>query len=584
MLNGAMILTISMALVKVIGFFYKMPLNNIFLMEGRGVFNSAFNLYSPVYAIAITGLPIAVARMVSERVALGKFRDVREIQKVAHRLFLFVGVAGLLVLLALAYPYAVFYCTRGVLALPAILAIAPAIFFCCAMSIYRGYYEGLRNMIPTAVSQVLEALCKLILGIFLASLCMRLGAAEYKRSGTVFGQSAASEAAANSLLYPWAAAASIIGITLGTVVGLVYLVLRHKIRGDGITREQLVNSAPAEPRKKLRHEMITIAIPMVLSSVVLNLTNLIDTTNVQRILINLVANHSDVIERIYADAFRLAGTEKDGQASYISGIYGAMLDFRTLIPTIVTALGVSALPAISAAWALKDKGSVQRTINSVIRISLMISLPAGFGMAVLYREIPMLFFEKSNPGMTEHAAPILLMFALSTALMSVSAPITNLLQGIGRTDVPVKSLLVGAVVKIASNFILVGNPEINILGAPIGSILCYVAIVTINLGVLLKVSRVKLHLTTVLWKPLFCSGISAAAAWAAKGLMQLFAAKAGVDGRLLQLLVMAAAIGAAVLVYAISMLLTHAVTEEDLEMLPKGKKIGKTLAKYGLLG
>ena len=570
MLNGAMILTVSTALVKVIGFFYKMPLNNIFNFGGRGFFNSAFNLYSPIYAIAITGLPIAVARMVSERAALGRYRDVREIYKVARTVFLITGLVGLVVMLGLAYPYAHRYCPGGLEALPAILVIAPSIFFCCAMSIYRGYYEGLRNMIPTAVSQVIEAICKLLLGIVLAYAVMNFGQEEYKIAGVVIGRASL------------AAAAAIIGITLGTVIGTAYLALSHRIRGDGITREQLVNSEPAEPRRKLRREMITVSIPMVLSSVVLNLTNLIDTTNVSRILKNLVRDYPDVIERIYGDSLRLAG--ESNAANYIWGIYGAMLDFRSLIPTIVTALGVSALPAISAAWALKKHKTVQSTINSVLRISLMISLPAGFGMAVLSKEIPMLLFEKSNPGSTEHAWPILLMFGLSTALMAVSTPITNLLQGIGRTDVPVKSLLLGAVLKITSNYILVGNPEINILGAPIGSILCYVAIVAYNLIVLLRVTKVKLHLPTVLWKPLLCSGLSAAAAWAAKGLMRLLAARLGIEGRLALLLAMGAAIALAVLIYGISMLLTHAVTEEDLEMLPKGKKIAKTLANYGLLG
>ncbi len=569
MLNGAMILTVSMALVKVIGFFYKMPLNNIFLIGGRSIFTSAFNLYSPIYAIAITGLPIAVARMVSERVALGRYRDVRAIHKVATRMFLFVGVIGLAVMLALAYPYAVHSTVGGLQSLPAVLVIAPSIFFCCAMSIYRGYYEGLRNMIPTAISQVIEALCKLILGIVLANFVMRFDLKEFVIAGVTIHKAS------------MAAAAAIVGITFGTVVGTVYLWLSHRIRGDGITREQLINAAPAEPPKKLRREMVTIAIPMVLSSVVLNLTNLIDTTNVQRILNRLMEQHPDTMERIYGEASRLVSTDP---ANYCWGVYGVVLDFRTLIPTIVTALGVSALPAISAAWALKKHKIVQSTINSVIRISLMISLPAGFGMAVLCREIPARLFEKDKPGVTPHAAPHFLMFCHSTALMSVSAPITNLLQGIGRTDVPVKSLLVGAVIKIASNYILVGNPEINIKGAPIGSILCYVAIVSINLSVLLKVTKVRLHLTTMLWKPLFCSGLSGAAAWAAKGLMQLLAARLGVDQTLSLLLAVLGAVAAAVLVYGISMLLTRAVTEEDLEMLPKGKKIGKVLAKYGLLG
>ncbi|MCL2106680.1 MAG: polysaccharide biosynthesis protein [Oscillospiraceae bacterium] len=588
MLNGAMILTAAMIMVKIIGLLYKLPLANAFMMQGKGFFSNAFEIYNPIYAIAITGLPIAVSRMVSQRVALGRYQDVHRIKKVATRLFLIVGVVGFVLLLSLAYPYAKYYTTGRLQSLPAILAIAPSIFFCCAMSIYRGYYEGLRNMVPTAVSQVIEALCKLILGLALAMITMKLGQAEYAGKGTVFGQPAANADIADSMLYPWSAAAAILGITVGTVIGFLYLFLRDKIRGDGITRDQLALSAPAEPWRKLLRELITIAIPMVLSSVILNVTNIIDTVNLNWLLNRAVEQHPDIIERIYGASFQLAKTvvTVEDRAVYIRGLYATALDFRNLVPTVVMALGVSALPAISAAWTLRRRDTVQRTVNSIIRISLIISLPAGFGMAVLAKEIMLLFFETNNAGMTVHAAPMLVVFGLSAALMSVSAPIVNMLQGIGRTDVPVKSLIAGAAVKIVSNFILVGNPEINVKGAPIGSVLCYIVIVAINLTALLKTARVKLNLSSVLWKPLFCSILCAAAAWAVNGLFQRVMpdAFAREHSRLVLLLSIGLAIGAAAAVYGLSMLLTRAVTEDDLDMLPKGKKIGKVLAKYGLLG
>ncbi|MDR2647851.1 MAG: polysaccharide biosynthesis protein [Oscillospiraceae bacterium] len=592
MLNGAMILTISMVIVKVIGLLYKWPLVNIYGIVGKGIFSSAFILYSTVYAIAIAGLPIAVARMVSERVATGRLRDAEEIRKVASRLFYVTGFIGMIAMFALAYPYAKYLCTGQLQALPAILAVAPSIFFCCGMSIYRGYYEGLRNMIPTAVSQVIEALCKLILGIALALLCMRLGQMEFLRHGTVFGNPVADMYAANAALYPWAAAASIIGITVGTVLGFVYLWLRHMIKGDGFTREQMVNAPPAKPRVELRREMIKLAIPMVLSAVILNITNFIDSTNVQALLENMVVKHADIIDGIYQNVFSLNKTPFDQKASAIFGIYTTVLDFRNLIPTIVTALGISALPSISAAWALRQKQTVQKTINSVLRVSLMISLPAGFGLTVLSDEIPRLFFESDNPGLTEHAAPLMVMFGLSTALMSISSPITNMLQGIGRTDIPVISLVVGAVVKIVSNFILVGNPSINIQGAPIGSILCYVAIVSINLAMLLRISKAKVKLLSVLWKPLFCAVLSGAAAWIAKTTVQRFDLVAKIlpsfSAEHGEKITLVAAIGcaivAATIIYLISMLLCRVITADDLEMLPKAKKLKKVLAKFDLLG
>jgi len=582
MLGGAMILTVSMMLVKVIGLLYKLPLANAYNMEGKGYFSDAFNIYLPIYAIAITGLNIAVSRMVSQRCAQGLYRDAREIHRVAKRLFLIAGLGGTALLLAVAYPFAM-YLTDGALgSIPSIVAIAPTVYFCCAMSAYRGYYEGMRNMKPTAVSQVLEALCKLILGLGFALLVMEGGLREYNAGGTIFSRAAASEEIAKSMLYPWASAASIMGITAGAVLSLAYLWLYHRIKGDGITREQLQLAPPPEGRRKLAREMITVAIPVVISSVILNVTNFIDVANVRYLLSRTVARFPEVIGRIYGEA--LAGKPVGDHSLWIWGVYNTSLDFRTLIPTIITALGVSALPAIAAAWTLRDKATVQKHINTVLRIALMISLPAGFGMAVLSKEIMTLFYEKNNPGMAEHAAPMMAIFGIATALMAVSAPVISMLQGIGRTDVPVKSLVAGTLAKIGANQVLVSNPEINVKGAAVGTVLFYAVIVSINLFMLLRVSKTKVHLMPVLIKPLFCASLCAAAAWLAKDLALSLAPQFVSSERMVMLLAVAAAIALAVAIYAVSMLLCRAVTREDLEILPAGKKLGKTLAKWKLIG
>ena len=584
MLGGAMILTVSMMLVKVIGLLYKLPLANAYSMEGKGYFSNAFDIYLPIYAIAITGLNIAVSRMVSQRCAQGLYRDVREIQRVARKLFLITGLGGTALLLAIAYPFAKYVASSEMESIYSIIAIAPTVYFCCAMSAYRGYYEGLRNMKPTAVSQVLEALCKLVLGLALAMVVMEAGRREFALSGTVFGRAAASPEIADSMLYPWASAASILGITAGAVLSLLYLWLRHRLKGDGITSEQLLLAPPPEDRKKLSREMITVAIPMVISSLILNVTNFIDVINVNFILKRTVANHLEDIVRIYGDTFAKAGTQVKDYAGYIWGVYNTALDFRTLIPTIITALGVSALPAIAAAWTLRDRDTVQKHINTVLRIALMISLPAGFGMAVLSKEIMTLFYEKNNPGMAQHAAPMMMVFGIATALMAVSAPVISMLQGIGRTDIPVKSLIAGTLVKIGANTFLVSNPNINVNGATIGTVLFYVVIVSINLFMLIRVSKTKVQLMPVLVKPLFCAVLSAVGAWLTKDLALRFAPRFVSGDRMIMLLAIAAAITFAVLIYAVSMLLCRAVTQEDLEILPAGKKLGKVLAKFRLIG
>jgi stage V sporulation protein B len=287
---------------------------------------------------------------------------------------------------------------------------------------------------------------------------------------------------------------------------------------------------------------------------------------------------------MFGASFKAANILDKDMVKYLYGTYGSVLDFRNLIPTITMSLGVSALPAISAAWALKDQKSIKITIESVLRVTMLVALPAGIGMAVLSNQILTIVYGGSNADIIPIAAPIMATYGYATALMALSTPITNLLQGIGRTDIPVKSLLVGAMIKISCNYIIVGNPHYNINGAPFGSILCYIAIVCINLFSLLKISRVRINIVSIFIKPLFCSGLCGATAWAMYGLSFRLFEKINLFSNHLVFISTIISIMFAAIVYSISLLLIKGISKDDITMLPKGEKIAKVLAKYGLLG
>ena len=245
-LGGAIVLVVATALVKVIGAIYKIPLTSIIGTLGRGYFASAYNIYTPIYAISMAGLPVAVSAIVSKNVALGKYRDVRQVLKVTFPLFLGLGLVGTGALLIAAKPY-----VESVGASPAlysVIAIAPSILFCCIMSTYRGYYEGLNNMYPTAISQVIESLGKLIFGLGLSYGVIKYGMAQIEATGSVFGKVVETEQD-KAIVYAVAAAGAILGVTLGTVIACAYTILRHKIKKDGITKENLVNSPLAASKK-----------------------------------------------------------------------------------------------------------------------------------------------------------------------------------------------------------------------------------------------------------------------------------------------------------------------------------------------
>jgi len=581
------VLLVATVVVHIVGILYKIPLTALVGTVGRGYFSAAYEIYTPIYAISMAGLPVAVSRMVAERMATGRYREVRVIFKIVKRLFLFTGFIGTAFLFIMAYPYThweIFINSPN--AMPSILAIAPSVFFCCVMSTYRGYYEGMRNMLPTAISQVLEAVGKLVFGIAFAKIVMKIGEQQYAASGVVFGTTVHSEAEAYSAIYPYSAAAAIGGVTVGTIFALLFVMIRHKAIGDGITRENLVNSPRPAPSKDLAKMLISIAIPVVASSLILNITNIIDSWTIQNRLVDVIENNLPYIKDTYSQQLLKSGTINKDIKDYLYGAYGAALDFKNLLPTITMTLGVSSIPALSSAWAIKDRRKIYRTIDSVLRASLLIALPTGICMAILAKPIlTFMYIGTRAESSIEITAYIVSVYGFAAAVMALSTPITNMLQAIGRADVPVKSLILGAIVKIISNYILVGNPELNIYGAPVGTILCYIIIVTNNLFFLIKETKIKLHISSVLLKPLFCSILCGFSAWSSYGLLDMAFkfgdASARLNGSALALLISSII---SVFVYLVSLFLVNAISKYDVLMLPKGEKIAKTLEKYGLIG
>ena len=544
LLNGALVLSVSTLLVKIIGVIYKIPISNMMGAVGRGYFDSAYNLYIPIYTISMAGLPVAVSKMVSQHVALGRYRDVRMIFRVSARLFTFTGILGTVLLLIFAYPYALIAKTNEVI--PAIIAITPSIFFCCMMSIYRGYYNGLRNMNPTAISQVIEAIGKMIFGIAAAKLTITYGYSQFESGAKVFGKVCATESEAMSAIYPYAAAAAAVGVTMGTVIGMIYMIIMHKAKGDGITRTEIVNSPRPVNSGAIAKTLVAIAIPVVTSSIIFSLTNLIDAITIQNRLDGVISNNLDLIKSIYATQIAEAQVLDADLKDFLYGAYTLSLDFKNLIPSITTTLGVSAIPALSAAYAVKDKRALKSSVESVLRVGMIISLASGIGMGVL-------------------AEP-------------------NMLQAVGKANVPVKSLTVGAVVKVVANYIFIGIPSININGAVIGTVLCYLIVVIYNYIALIKATKVKVNLMSVVVKPLISSVLCGVAAYCAYGISYKILPQRLLHGySFANITATLIAVVAAIIVYVISMLLIGGLAKDDIIMMPKGEKIAKKLAKYGFI-
>ena len=559
-LHGSLILIIATALVKIIGAVYKIPLGELLGPQGMGFYSTAYDLYVPMYSIAMAGLPIAISRIVAEHVAAGRFRDVKRTLHVAQVAFIVTGGLGFLLLIAAAF----LLTGDGLLAvfnggaLPGILCIAPCLLFCCIMSAYRGYYNGLRNMTPTAVSEVLEALGKLVFGFGFAFVVLKI---------------------TDNLSY--SAAAALLGISLGTAFSAGYLALKYKLSGSKQFTDDQILSAPAPAsQKSTLKAIVVIAIPIVLGSLVNNVTSLIDVAMVQNQLKSAINKAPEYFSEHYAGfiASEIKSTPSfDWKVDLPNSLYGCHRGFAfsiyNLVPVLTSVLGVSAIPVLATAWQNKDRVEVKANVNTMLRTTTLITFPAGLGIFALSRNILDLLY--SNNEAIAVIAPNLRILGICAMFAGLNAPLVSMLQAIGKQSVPLKNIAVGAVLKIVINFVLVGTPEINILGVPIGTTVCYAYICIANFICFVKASGVMPDVVSTLIKPFICAAACGGSAFVTAFVLSKFTAS--------NTLITVVSMFIAVVVYVIMLGILRAIAREDVISLPKGKKIEKILEKFRII-
>lgn len=567
-LEGAIVLTLSTITVKVIGALFKIPLANILGGVGMSYYVSAYDIFTPIYSVTVTGLGVAASRLVSETVSARGRAAAEQVLRASRKLFLSLGLLGMALLLAFAGRFARAINNPG--STLAIYAIAPAVVFSCVSATYRGYFQGMTNMIPTAKSQVLESLTRLLAGTAFSYGTTILLRRRYRDTGMVFGRAFVSLDEANLFIFRFSAAAAILGVTVSTLAGAVYI--RGRFRREA--GKDALRRAGKAPGEKMGLRLLRIAIPISLSALVVNLTSVIDLMSVMNCLKTAIAKNGDTIRLMY-DGLIPAAVTDDVLPEYLYGSYsGLAFSLFNLAPAITAALGVSALPAVTRAYAAGDGRRLEETVNSVLRIALLVALPVGLGLAALSGPILRFLY----PARLMEAAiitPVLRVMGFSTILVAATTPINSVLQATGHEKVTLGLMTVGALIKLCTNFTLVSRPELNIQGVPYGSLLCYGFIVLASAAYLRWKIKVRLRLLQVLAKPLFCAALCAGGAYSAYYLLVSSFSSS------VRLLVSIACGGA---VYLIALLLTRAILKSDLEMLPNNEKIRKTLEKLGLIG
>lgn len=577
--GGAAILAVGIMVVKVIGMFYKIPLLNIIGEQGSADFGNAYNIYAVLLTISTAGLPVAVSKLVSEANATGRQNQVRRVFRLSLALFLTLGVLSFLIMSFGSAQLA------GLMnddqAAPGIRALAPAVICVGCLSAFRGYAQGHGNMTPTAVSQIIEALCKLVVGLGLAYWLVKAGADQSH-----------------------AAAGAITGVTVGTIVALAYMLLNYLM---GRSQEGLSKDTP-DSNGTIVKNLLMIAVPITISSSMVGIVTVIDSSLVQGQLQRALLENTDcwALYKDFMSFDKLESALKAWQATLpegtaismsllsdqlagegtktaialhdaledasrtLYGNYNGALNIYNLPTSLMAAITAAVIPAVSGTLARRDRKGAARVAGSALRISALLAFPMGVGLYVLGEPIMALIFPKLT---SQLAGPLLSTLGLATLFVCMMLVCNSILQAYGFVNLPVIIMLVGGVIKIVLNYNVVVLPQVGIYGAPMGNIFCFALCFVLDLIVIARVIPGRPKYIPLFAKPAAASAVMGLGAWAVHGLL----AKLLAANRLGNAVATLAAIVVAVAIYGVLVIVLRAITKEDLSLMPKGEKIARIL-------
>ena len=580
-IKGAAILTISMVIVKVFGLLNKIVLVQIFThcgvdgmtSFGMGLYANAYELFVVIFTVATGGLPIAISRLVSQNMTQRRYKDVKLIHKISVPFFTILGLVCFAIIFGASIPYSQLV-IKSPYAVYGMMALAPTVFFGCLASAYRGYYEGQRNMLPTAVSEIIEAVVKLVIGSALAYGILVWGMKSDAATHSFLWMQFADREEALHTILALSVAGAIVGISLSSMLSWLYYFLKYRLQGDGIPKEYLENSIEAREKRETFMTIIKTALPIAGGALVMSLGSWIDSIIIQNVLLNLAQTHSRELRVQYgmfytADAFH--GKHITIHTN-LWGCYSNALTLMQLVTAVTQVFGSSAMPNVTSAWTKGDKNELRRSVNTVLKMTMMFTLPMSFGLIVLAHPIMGLVYGRS-PEIVEIGGNVLAVMGVTTIFTAIITPICSMINGIGRVKIPMLLYIICMVVKIGTSWIFVSIPSINIQGATAGSMISYALICFIGMFLLIKFSGVRPDFFSTTVKPLIGALCSSAAAFFSFRLLSGFMPQS------LHRVTTVLAILVAVVVYLAVLLIIRTFSAEEIKFLPKGKKIAKTLEK-----
>jgi len=472
-LKGAAILAAGSIIAKVLGIFIKIPLDGILGSFGSGLYSNAYPLYTALLSISVIGPPVAISKMVSERMTFGNYQGAYKVFKVAIcTLAVLGGFCSLIMLLganifisAFKWHPQTYYSVLG-------LSLAPL--FVSLQSTFRGFFQGMQKMIYPSVSQIIESFARVVFGLGLCILFMKIIGVGAAAGGATFGA------------------------TAGAILGSVYLYFCFIANKKNHKEAMLAQThEDEEPYSSILSTLIKMTIPITLASFVTSAMSLIDTMTV-------------------SGCMQSAGYTVE-QATELWGLLSIRAQTLVNVPlTLGAALSASLVPSISESFARRDRNQVQQKSYTGILVAFVVAFPCAVGLCVLAGPIISLLYG------TPDGAGMLAVLAYSIIFALTMTTLQGILQGVGKFFIPVKNLAIGCVIKLLFNIVLISNPQVNIYGAILGTIVadCCVSILCIN--AVKKYIGLKPGLGFKIFKTALCSGLMGIGTYLSYHLMVAF--------------------------------------------------------------
>lgn len=532
-MKNVLVLMLSEIIVKALGLIYRLVITNAegFGDTGLGYYSAGYQVYALMLTLCSVGIPSVIAKLVSERLAVGNKVGAQKIFKVALKLFFGIG----LFLSVFLFVGADFIATN-IYKVPDIAyvlrVLAPAIVFVSTSAVFRGYYAGQQNMKPTSVTQVLEQFLNCVLSItFVYAL---------------IGQEPYIMAAGGNL-----------STTLSIIITFLYLLTYYKGHKIKIDKEDIESQEIEMSTRRLVKTILTISIPMTIGSIISVISSLIDTATVsnciQQAFQGIVSGGKDALEQL---------------AMENAGILSKVDNLTNLPIAINLAFSTALVPAIAESIAKKDYDTASKRLSFSFFASIIIVIPCAVGYMCLANEILGLIYPNAPDG-----AIILMLSSIAMVFIALSQTINGGLYGLNKMLTPAIALLIGASIKFILNVILISNPKINIIGAPISSIVCQIVAFAISYRVVYKKIKLKIPIKKFIIKPLACGIIM--------GLGVFFINK-GLNLVVSQNISTIISIICGAIIYLVSIIVFKTLSKEDILMIPFGTKIYEFLVKFGI--